>query len=209
MYQENYLSHHGIKGQKWGVRRFQNPDGTLTNAGKKKKAKEYQKEFNRMQTNSNDLLLDLWQLNETKANNDKKIKNNKNNVEKAKEFIEENKIVSMKMKDLGERYHKQEKEINDFLNKVYNDKDVVYRFSRLGSTGGSIKNNYNTLKEMSSKYGKHKWRLDNPGSAYSVEGDKIIVKPGTEKYKKKDKYSDDSYKKRRGQRMINTTYYYY
>lgn len=33
----NYvLIHHGIKGQKWGVRRFQNPDGTLTEAGKKR-----------------------------------------------------------------------------------------------------------------------------------------------------------------------------
>lgn len=32
-----YLYHHGIKGQKWGVRRFQNQDGTLTNAGKKHK----------------------------------------------------------------------------------------------------------------------------------------------------------------------------
>ena len=28
------LYHHGIKGQKWGVRRFENPDGTLTAAGK-------------------------------------------------------------------------------------------------------------------------------------------------------------------------------
>lgn len=28
------LSHHGIKGQKWGVRRYQNPDGTLTPEGK-------------------------------------------------------------------------------------------------------------------------------------------------------------------------------
>ena len=35
------LYHHGIKGQKWGVRRFQNPDGTLTDRGKKKqKARE-------------------------------------------------------------------------------------------------------------------------------------------------------------------------
>lgn len=30
------IMHHGIKGQKWGIRRFQNEDGTLTPAGKKK-----------------------------------------------------------------------------------------------------------------------------------------------------------------------------
>ena len=30
------LTHHGIKGQKWGVRRYQNSDGTLTPAGKKR-----------------------------------------------------------------------------------------------------------------------------------------------------------------------------
>lgn len=32
--QEDYLSHHGIKDQKWGVRRFQNYDRTWTNEGK-------------------------------------------------------------------------------------------------------------------------------------------------------------------------------
>lgn len=31
-----YLNHHGVKGQKWGVRRYQNEDGSLTPAGKKK-----------------------------------------------------------------------------------------------------------------------------------------------------------------------------
>lgn len=30
------LRHWGIKGQKWGIRRYQNPDGTLTEAGKKR-----------------------------------------------------------------------------------------------------------------------------------------------------------------------------
>ena len=36
MMYNNYLEHHGIKGQKWGVRRFQREDGTLTPAGKKR-----------------------------------------------------------------------------------------------------------------------------------------------------------------------------
>lgn len=31
-----YICHHGIKGQKWGIRRYQNPDGSLTEEGKKR-----------------------------------------------------------------------------------------------------------------------------------------------------------------------------
>lgn len=36
----NELYHHGILGQKWGVRRFQNKDGTLTNEGQKRYERE-------------------------------------------------------------------------------------------------------------------------------------------------------------------------
>ena len=45
-YYQNDLYHHGIKGQKWGVRRFQNKDGSLTNAGRKR----YSDEVNDLKT---------------------------------------------------------------------------------------------------------------------------------------------------------------
>ncbi len=35
-YSTTELQHHGIKGQKWGIRRYQNKDGTRTMAGRKR-----------------------------------------------------------------------------------------------------------------------------------------------------------------------------
>lgn len=73
---EEHLEHHGIRGQKWGIRRFQNKDGSLTPRGKSrygeesdvskklnsakadKRAanKEYNKSFNKAYNKSSNLI---------------------------------------------------------------------------------------------------------------------------------------------------------
>lgn len=42
-YVDKFFAHYGIKGQKWGIRRFQNEDGTLTEEGLKRYGHDYDK----------------------------------------------------------------------------------------------------------------------------------------------------------------------
>lgn len=39
MTMDDMLEHHGVRGMKWGIRRYQNKDGSLTAAGKRRLAK--------------------------------------------------------------------------------------------------------------------------------------------------------------------------
>lgn len=56
MRNQNELYHHGIKGMRWGVRRFQNKDGTLTNAGKKRYDKDGNPKKNLIQKHKDNLV---------------------------------------------------------------------------------------------------------------------------------------------------------
>jgi hypothetical protein len=54
------IEHHGIKGQKWYHRRFQNPDGTLTEAGRKKYSKRYVDKYRNKRINKHQKKLVKW-----------------------------------------------------------------------------------------------------------------------------------------------------
>ena len=63
-----YLEHHGVKGQKWGIRRYQNRDGSLTPEGKArynqevtpKRTRKEQKQVRKMQKQWDSLHRKEW-----------------------------------------------------------------------------------------------------------------------------------------------------
>ena len=64
--EEAYLAHHGIKGQKWGIRRFQNEDGSLTREGLKRYGTAGPKD----KTKVKDIRKERWELVEKYSNLD-------------------------------------------------------------------------------------------------------------------------------------------
>ena len=91
---KNYLEHHGVKGQKWGVRRYQNKDGSLTEKGKARIAKtktKVEKMYDKM----------IYKSEKKAANAAKKGKSGK---QKTWEYIakENKRAKSEKLKKIGD-----------------------------------------------------------------------------------------------------------
>jgi len=85
-YEDSFLEHHGILGQKWGIRRFQNYDGTLKAAGKRRAKTDRDKE----------------RAEKKKARAEKKEAKTQAKAEKAKEDLEKAKAKAIASADLNE-----------------------------------------------------------------------------------------------------------
>lgn len=123
---DNTLQHWGIKGMKWGVRRYQNKDGTLTEAGKKRRNKEY---------NS----LSEKRKKDYKENPDKWVEDD---IKTARELVDAGSNVVRTAKDISDKYRgnksqqridlssMSDKELRDRINRALMEKQYNDLFNK-------------------------------------------------------------------------------
>lgn len=89
----DYLEHHGILGQKWGVRRYQNADGSLTEAGKKRYERQIKSSLKK---NDRKIMRESYTVGLSAATKANSIKTNeaKANLYNDPEFVKANKKYS-------------------------------------------------------------------------------------------------------------------
>ena len=134
----NELYHHGIKGQRWGVRRYQNQDGTLTAAGKKRYRTDADSDRSLMSKPWNKLYSDIlkksgdWYHSEGVSEGFKEViqetKDLKRSIAKKYEHpkTEEARNLGKKMSELyGEKF-KAKSEKYDALKKDFDDAYLEY-----------------------------------------------------------------------------------
>lgn len=130
---DNHLAHHGIKGQKWGVRRWQNSDGSLTPDGKihygKGNKKEAEGTEGNKSRNGSFTTGNKWQ-DRFIAKEQKRSDRNDKHVEKKLE-----KLASKYKKTNNDKYSKKFDDVYrdfDYRNKV--QKDYVKRLKDMSNS---------------------------------------------------------------------------
>ena len=127
------LYHYGVKGQKWGVRRYQNKDGSLTTAGKKRISKDskiYKDKYKKTADAVKDYYDDLRKQNSYKnqqTGNRIQIYNYKKR-EKAQQYVNDLNLYGKKLKDFyGDSFQEEGSIINGklYVRAKINDSIIV------------------------------------------------------------------------------------
>ena len=189
----SYLAHHGVKGQRWGVRRFQNPDGSLTQLGAKRH--HYQTTLNDLDKKSTKGMAQYMRTNAKLAKSEKKASKYLDKYEKDKSPRNKNKSEKSQKKsaELLNKSKLQAKSIKDTDSKIRKTTDAALK-SGYNVSSRKIYRNVPGLAAMTEYYNKkygYNYPAKNPNGTITYLHPMLVQ--GNKYHVTKNKYSDAEY----------------
>lgn len=150
----NELIHYGTKGMKWGVRRYQNKDGTLTSAGKKRKRASYASEAREMTDQELRSKIDRMNLEKRYMNMSKspsKLSRALNTTNKITKMGADGGKINKDVKNLKGNNDRKADVMSKGLNTVNKSAAALRKVDNIASDRKAVKRNRAKLEGMSDK----------------------------------------------------------
>lgn len=132
------LYHWGIKGMKWGVRRYQNTDGTLTNAGKKRYDRDQRENSGKKKGNKvGHADPNRWVKEDMERS--KKLTDSTSNLTRELKRINDDSIRKTKPNKKMDLSNMTDKELRDQINRAFLEKQYNDTFNAPKVSKGRVK----------------------------------------------------------------------